>query len=267
MPPLHPRCRCVIVYRESSRSTQPSRFSPTQTPPKTISTPHVLSSTKDIGTRRYALLQIALANAPNPKAVKVWEKFENQFKISQPAHKNTAYHESGVIYLDVDVAVAGDAIHTPFQVLFHESAHAIDFLNSVGDDFFSEHFRSGALFEAFKNDFDHLLKNEMSRLQSDKDHACESLCKIWRSQHSLKNRANFSDLLNAYTDGEHTLGAGHSKNYWLRGGQSAKSREIFAGFMDAALANATAFDLLKRQLPSTSKVFDEMLDELLKRGA
>ena len=63
------------------------------------------------------------------------------------------------------------------------------------------------------------------------------------------------------------MGAGHSKKYWQDGGEAVKSREVFAGFLDAALANAEAFNLLNRYLPTASKTFDEMLDRLLNRGA
>ena len=210
------------------------------------------------------MVQVILANASNLEATKVWDKFESKIKIATKNYQGVAHQKNGEIYFDINEAAAGDVINNPYQLLFHEGAHNIDFLNARNGEYFSEYYENNALIKAIKKDLQKLIEDKMAQLQIEENQAYENLRSELRKNFTLKDRANFSDILSAYSDNDYNLGVGHPKGYWQKSGDALKSREVFADFMDAAITNKVAYEMLKQYLPTASKVFEEMLKELLK---
>ena len=83
---------------------------------------------------------------------------------------------------NINETAKGDAASKPYQNLFHEGGHNIDFLNAQNGKYFSERYKNGALLQAINDDF--------------------------------------SDLLSGYTNGKYNLGIGHEIGYWERGGEA-----------------------------------------------
>ena len=323
IPPLHPRCRCAIMYREvgTPRVMQPK---PKMTEESTSSGTASNSSSgasrqqnvislKDIGVRSYAVIQITLANAPCVKAAQVWGRFENNLKVGGTNELNML-HSGGVLYLNLARLKVGEDIATPYQLLFHEGAHGIDFLNRIGDKFFSEHYKNGAFLEAIRIDLTALVetkrfecKQRLEELLKKRDYVTlrkehfisgddlsvlgrvkisrEEKEKLWQiiesreirlealqakfademnAKHRLLDRADFSDIFNGYTNGKFHFGANHKPEYWEKNGDHARCTEAFAGFLSSAIANRGSWQILNQYLLKTSKVFEDMLDELLK---
>ena len=104
LPPLHPGCRCAIMYREvkGEASKQPAKSKPNP-PEPTAQNPITI---KELGARHYGVIQIILANAPSPKAAQVWSKFEAEIKIAATDYKETMIHKSGLLYLDMAAVAA-----------------------------------------------------------------------------------------------------------------------------------------------------------------
>ena len=223
-------------------------------PTVNIHNPAVFQQLKSIGKTHYAVVQVILANAPNIKAAQVWAKFEDRIKIGATNTKGSAYHKEGVLYFDITEIAKGDVINKPYQILFHEGAHNIDFLASEEGKRFSEIYKGGAFLKTIDFEFKELLSSFQSY---------EKLRKEWRKYTRIE-RAALSDILSGYTDNKVSLGIGHNAEYWTAGGESIKSREAFADFFDAAIANESAYKLLQKYLPKTEVIFEEMLDELLK---
>ena len=163
--------------------------------------------------------------------------------------------------------------------------------------YFSCRFKDGAFGKALKSDLDNLIENRKKILQAEVERKIAESDREWlikngylkpymkavpqnvlisldeiynslriefMSKYSRSEISGFSDIISAYSDGQYNFGAAHRQNYWLKGGNRAKIQEAFAEFMEAAIANEKSYELLKTTLPTAHKVFEEMLEELLK---
>lgn len=85
----------------------------------------------------------------------------------------------------------------------------------------------------------------------------------------LENRAPVSDIFEGATKGGIQAGWGHGKNYWKKQDKFAGvkhagvAKEAFAEYMEC-IANPEALEVLKKYLPESSKVFDEILEAIAK---
>lgn len=81
-------------------------------------------------------------------------------------------------------------------------------------------------------------------------------------------QADLSDIFEGATGGRASGKWGHGKSYWKKkdkamGADSGLSAEAFAEFMSAYISNPESLEVLRKYLPESGKVFDEMLEELL----
>lgn len=299
LPPLHPRCRCAIIYDEVAA---PRRID--NKPKSPLGDRNYNSEfAKTIGKEHYDKIRDIVENTKNVKAAQVWAKCENQIAIKPPDKRICrAYHSSGTLHLDIaDVALAR-SYETAYETLFHETGHLIDFgEGATWSIYFAQDYKGGAFLKAVKADFKKLVAAKKAQLQVELEekiamrdiewlydneyisytdyrrgtlpkaakvkaaHAYSALKKELTSAYSAVERANFSDVFSGYTSGKYDLGYGHSQKYWKERGDFARSTEAFAEFFSAAIANPQSYEVLKANLPTAEKVFNELLDELTRR--
>ncbi len=329
LPPLHPRCRCAIIYDEVAEPKIPTK-------PKSSFGDRNYNSNlaQTIGKTHYDALRDVAEQSPHKKALRVWDKFEKQINVQIIRQGERAYHSGGVIYINLFEDLAGSSIDLPYQVVFHESAHLIDWLNRNGYEYLSVHFKSNAFAKAIYSDLDKLLDAKMSEIRfpkkptarlrslfrnkewfllreegfitqdefrqlaristrteakkrilanfanmTDEDiltmlknnahnRIAKEFCDEMKANYSLPDRARLSDIFCGYFcikyGEEFSFGVSHDKSYWRRGGSEAVAKEAFAEFMDSALANQESFQVLSKFLPTAAKIFEKILDELLK---
>ena len=75
---------------------------------------------------------------------------------------------------------------------------------------------------------------------------------------------DLSDILEGATNGEIKLGMGHGNSYWKN--PNNLPSEAFAEFFAATMGNPDSLKTLRKHLPETAKVFEEMLEELTKEN-
>ena len=86
---------------------------------------------------------------------------------------------------------------------------------------------------------------------------------------SNAEKADLSDLFGGATLNKCNDGWGHSKSYWRPKGASEDyqlarlAQEGFAEFFSASTANPESLAVLRKYLPESSKIFEEMLEELI----
>lgn len=81
----------------------------------------------------------------------------------------------------------------------------------------------------------------------------------------LIDRGNLSDIVEGATKGRVKGGVGHGDSYWKgAGGTENLATEAFAEMLDATIANPGSLEQIKKYLPDSYKVFQDMLAELLK---
>ena len=80
-------------------------------------------------------------------------------------------------------------------------------------------------------------------------------------------RCDLSDILEGATNASIQAGWGHGKSYWkggVEGYSDNLSCEAFAEMFSAYMSNPDSLEILKKYLPESVKIFDEMLAELVK---
>ena len=80
-------------------------------------------------------------------------------------------------------------------------------------------------------------------------------------------RCDLSDILEGATNASIQAGWGHGKSYWknsVEGYSDNLSCEAFAEMFSAYMANPDSLEILRKYLPESVKVFDEMIAELAK---
>lgn len=86
----------------------------------------------------------------------------------------------------------------------------------------------------------------------------------------LQNRTAISDIFEGATRGKVQAGWGHGKTYWKDQDDwtgvkhSGVSKEAFAEYVNASMLNPEMLEVLNQYLPESSKVFDEIIEAILK---
>ena len=75
--------------------------------------------------------------------------------------------------------------------------------------------------------------------------------------------ANLSDILEGATKGKIQCGFGHGKSYWSQA-EHKLSTEAFAEMFDSSVCNTVQFEAIKKYFPESCKIFEEILDAILK---
>lgn len=79
------------------------------------------------GQKHYDAIHDIIDGCSDDAAVKVWGKYEDRIKVGSSTLKGRAYCDrGGSIHLDIDECAKGNSYEKPYQVVFHESGHAID---------------------------------------------------------------------------------------------------------------------------------------------
>ena len=315
---MHPRCRCAIIYDEVAE--------PRVNKPKSPLGDRNYDSgfAKTIGKEHYDKSRDIVENAQHQIAAQVWGKFEKELDVKLH-NKSLSYHSWGTLHLNIERIATGDGLN-PYQVLFHEAGHFIDWTwkvnpNTEGNQYISESYKNGAFLKAINKDLKALIDSKSAQIEASrlarraeiqslidardwqklyregllskvdyealdsryttsakrkkiiesvlsvkvsKDEALKAVAKEIETRTRATTRADLSDILDGYSGGKVNMLAGHGKKYWKDGGNHARATEAFAEFLDSAIANPESYELLKQTLPTAEKVFNEMLEELLK---
>ena len=248
----------------------------------------------------YSEIRQRVADCPDDAAVRFWDAYEDSVKVGDPNYKGRAYAQAGRVYIDKGVAEKGTSYQNPFQVVFHECGHAIDFFArklGVGSGYFySSSYENGkfpktirdevsawvsridkqckAEFKAHKTDYvwlhdngyiDDWLFRVMYRdgvwkggdVTYSKAHAYGVVEREIRSIPAL-SRVDLSDIVEGATKGRVQAGFGHGKSYWS-GSDENLATEAFAEMMDSTFGNPDSLEVIKKYLPQSYQVFQDML--------
>lgn len=123
---------------------------------------HDCELAKKFGKDHYDALHERVVNSPDQKASAVWKKYEYEVKVADPNYKGHPHCTGDTLYMNGAKDAKGNSFEKPYQVTFHESGHAIDYLarKTVTDNtnIFARHYSS-----AYKNGlFPQTIKDEVS---------------------------------------------------------------------------------------------------------
>lgn len=232
---------------------------------------------------------------------KVWAHYEKNITVGDANNRGTAYCSGSSIYLNIDGVAKGNSYHTPYATLFHEAGHAIDGLaaqlgEANGQWHFSSTYQNGlfpqtikaevddwvkailADMKAHKADWDYWLEQGWIGQESAAFYAAHSDLKITKSMAyvavqrkitslSLMQYTDISDILEGATRGKIRCGIGHGGgSYWTKrsynGVEWGLGTEAFAEMLSATMSNPESLATIKKYLPKSYALFEEMLSVL-----
>ena len=240
------------------------------------------------------------ANASEDQKI-IWARYENDLVANNIAWNKGAYFSSreGGIKIDLAKDSKGSYWKLPYQTSFHEFGHMIDYLANGKDrwTYYSTAYKDGlfpktiyeevegkiselnktlsAEFKAAEKKGDWLLEKGIITSKWDVDYYNKTTPK-WAKRYAYKlfekellniaivNRSALSDIVEGVTKCNVQAGVGHGKAYWASRPDGVE-KEAFAEFWEC-VANPEQWKTIKKFLPKSAAVFEEMIKELTKNG-
>lgn len=241
----------------------------------------------------------------------IWQQYQSKIKVDNPNFKGRAYCAFGSINVDKTKDANGSSWKKPYEITFHESGHAIDYLSresaSISGSYYmySHAYKNGAFtecirnevaelialkdkelkaeFKAHKGDYEWMFKNKLiesyqynfyknnGRLigiepKYSKSYAYSAIEKEIKSTiGGAMAYANLSDILEGATNGKISCGIGHGKSYW-KSDDYKLATETFAEMTSATITNNESLETIKRYLPKSYNMYNDILKDMLQGG-
>lgn len=192
----------------------------------------------------------------NDDAIRLYGKYKDEIAVTNPRMRTRAYFspKSGGIAVSVKNAIAGSSYEEPFQVLFHEFGHNVDWLAGGKNNttyLSNQVFNGKRLGDIIKLDFDSF-KQSMGVTDN------AELIKLLKGEGmDQKTCGNISDILEACTYRSYPLGIGHGASYHMKPG--ATEKEFFAEVLDSSVCNSASYNQMKRLFPNAVDMVWQMI--------
>lgn len=260
---------------------------------------------KKFGKDHYDQIRDRVDACPNPELQAVWDKYEGKIQVANPHHNGGAYCRGDSIYVGINGDAKARKYFAPYSTTFHESGHAIDGLAAHlgernGQWHFSSTYKNGlfpatikqevddwakailADMKAHKTDFQYWVDQGWISTQWAEYYAQQSGFKVTkkmafdaikREMQSLTplQMADISDILEGATRGKIACGVGHGAgSYWTTrsyaGIDWGLGTEAFAEMTSATMTCPESLEVIKKYLPKSYAVYEEMLKVILKNS-
>lgn len=237
---------------------------------------------KGFGPTHYDALHDIIDKSSNTNLKAVWDKYENELRVGDAHKKGGAYAIGRSLYLDIEKCAKGNSFDKPYQVVFHEAGHGLDSAcrklaneSGVFASHFSGAYKGGLFPQTIKDEvkglvdaYDKKLKQEYKARgeKYTKSIAYKALENEIRTYNSYA-MADLSDILEGATGAKVKCGYGHGASYWkdrtIGGISDGLATEAFAEMTDSTFANPESLELIKKYLPKSYKIYEEMLEVML----
>ncbi len=188
-----------------------------------------------------------------------------EYKNKTGRRATGAFYSSYVdaVYLNITKASQGSSYQTPFQVVFHEFGHHMDFIfnrkygNGDNTKGFSETYKNGIFGQTLKKEAKQaILDFAKSKDITDSSEAEREFIKDISSKYSLIARSDISDMFEPVTTKDYPFGVGHGKSYWKK---RDNGKEGFAEMYSAMVNSPESWKAINEYFPESVKIFEEML--------
>ena len=188
-----------------------------------------------------------------------------EYKNKTGRRATGAFYSSYVdaVYLNITKASQGSSYQTPFQVVFHEFGHHMDFIfnrkygNGDNTKGFSETYKNGIFGQTLKKEAKQaILDFAKSKDITDSSEAEREFIKDISSKYSLIARSDISDMFEPVTTKDYPFGVGHGKSYWKK---RDNGEEGFAEMYSAMVNSPESWKAINEYFPESVKIFEEML--------
>lgn len=237
---------------------------------------------RGFGSTHYDAMHDIIDKSSNTNLKAVWDKYENELKVGNAHKKGGAYAMGRSLYLDIDKCAKGNSFDKPYQVVFHEAGHGIDSAcrtlasqSGVFASHFSGAYKGGLFPQTIKDEVQELVSAYDKKLKAEYKARGETYRKAYAYK-ALENEisaynsyamADLSDILEGATNAKIRCGYGHGASYWkdrtIGGISDGLATEAFAEMTDSTFANPESLELIKKYLPKSYKLYEEMLEVII----
>ena len=243
------------------------------------------------GRGYYNEMRDIVDNCNNKNVANVWNKYEDTIKIGSTTLQKGAYYRGSNkrIYFNAADDASGNGWMNPYQTLFHEAGHSIDYKIGVekkgtgaGFGIYSIDYKDGLFAKTIKDEVDSIVKDYMD-IAKERIKAGDT---TWMGRNGVspanpkypkalaykklentirmlkRDGVNLSDIVEGATKAKVQAGFGHGKSYW-DSANFALSKEAFAEMFDANMANEDSLSTIKAFLPKSYALFEEMIKGVL----
>ena len=237
---------------------------------------------KGFGLTHYDALHDIIDRSSNTNLKAVWDKYESELRVGDAHKKGGAYAIGRSLYLDIEKCAKGNSFDKPYQVVFHEAGHGLDSAcrklaneSGVFASHFSGAYKGGLFPQTIKDEVKGLVDAYDKKLKAEYKARGETYRKAYAYK-ALENEiraynsyamADLSDILEGATGAKVRCGYGHGASYWkdrtIGGISDGLATEAFAEMTDSTFANPESLELIKKYLPKSYKVYEEMLEVII----
>jgi len=259
---------------------------------------------KKLGEDNYNGMHELLKNAPKKEQQLWAKMEDKLTVVNANANVHPCNHGVSGIEMNVTKDSKGTSWSKPYQTTFHEFGHNIDYIANkeygngysfypysytYKDNIFGKTIKqeiadkvdeiAAAMKQDFKThakDYEYLFNKGyigewnynmykqtgrwMTEPKFQKSMAYKELEKEIRALGNAK--ADLSDIVEGATNGKVKAGFGHGNSYWKDA--QKLSTEAFAEMFDSTVANPEQLEPIKKYLPKSYEIFQEMIDNILK---
>ena len=228
-----------------------------------------------IGKRHFRNIRKALDACPDEKLKFVWYDHEKSIFVADAHCKGTAHCAGNSIYVNIEQDSLNPIV--PYYDTFHEVGHALDGLgahslwsrNKTGENKnnvpdlrrISLAYKDGKFPSTISTEVYAWIKSIRDRHNCSYSGACYEIQNKINNRFSKRQRRDLSDILNGATNGKIDCGFGHfQRGYWT---QETLATEAFAEMTAATIANPESLAVIKRYLPQSYDVYQEIIGFLV----
>lgn len=128
-------CRCYVSYEMMTDAEYYARtgkhfpgWKGKADPAPKYTKDHSCELASGFGTDHYDNMHDMLVNCQEPNVTSVWKKYESRIGIGDAHQGGRAFARGSQVFLDIDEKAKGNSFARPYQTVFHECGHAIDYL-------------------------------------------------------------------------------------------------------------------------------------------
>lgn len=257
---------------------------------------------KKFGKEHYDQIRDRVDACENENLQKVWDAYEEKIRVANAHHKGGAYCQGDNIYVGINGDSKARKYFTPYSTTFHESGHAIDGIAAQlgtpnGQWHFSSTYKDALFPKTIKQEVDDWVKAILSDMKAhktdfqywvDQGWITQGYAEYYASKEGFKplksmafeavkrkiqaleplQMCDISDILEGATRGKILCGVGHGGgSYWTsrswKGVDWGLGTEAFAEMVSASMSNPESLATIKKYLPKSYGVFEEMLEAIV----
>ena len=260
-----------------------------------------------LGDQHYQKASEMLTAAPK-EAKGAWDAFENDLKVDSSSSSKRAYFDprSGGITFNLEKDAKGAPNRKPFEVMFHEFGHNLDYvaaqkvLGLSKFECFSNSYKEGLFPNTIREEVAEYVKAELKKFKTSFKQSSDKV--QWMEEHKgafspydVSYYGKYPEYLKpsakyVYKEIAHRLrqipadeqaaiqdifeGASDAKiqagwghgKAYWKNSRQNLATEAFANLLSSVVANKSAYDRIKQMLPKSVGVFEDMMRELSGRA-